>query len=203
MGYAWPGTRSQLYVSMSGNANVLQHGYYSGLKKKIKRNRNRKTHLRPRRHKRRIALPPDSQERDLALPKVLVEAWIEVDVSAVVIEEIELMVLLGRRAQVLEVVEGKGGGIDEGEVRSGNAGCVLVAGGVEGEYVIPEEGAGGRGGVLPERHDGVPEGVAEAFDVGVAVLRHDCVDCGWLFEGEAQGDGSTVVEDVDCVVCPF
>ena len=44
--------------------------------------------------------------------------------------------------------------------------------------------------------------MAEAFDVGVAVLSHDCADCVWLLEGEAQGDGGAVVEDVDCVVGP-
>ena len=121
----------------------------------------------------------------MALSEILVEARVEVDVSAVIVKEIQLAILLDGCVQILEIVEGVGGGIDEGEVCSGDASCVLVAGGVESQYIISEEGAGGGGRVLPERHDGVPEGVAEAFDVSVAVLGHDCADCVWLLEGEA------------------
>lgn len=53
--------------------------------------------------------------------------------------------------------------------------------------------------MLPDRHDGVPEGVAEAFDVRVAVLGYDRGEARRGFEGETECDRGAVVENVDGV----
>jgi len=56
-----------------------------------------------RRDKRRIPLPPDRQQRDLALSEVLVERRIQIEIRAVIVQQVQLHRLLLRRPDVLQV----------------------------------------------------------------------------------------------------
>jgi len=79
----------------------------------------------------------------------------------------------------------------------------LESGAGEDQVCVCESFAVGGGVVGPERHDGVPEGVAEASDVGVAVLGYDRGEARRGFEGETECDRGAVVEDVDGVTGDF
>lgn len=152
--------------------------------------------LRARRHERRVPLPPDGQQRDLRRAEIRLERRVFGDVGAVVVEERQLAVLIGRAPEVGEEIVRVGGRVDAGEVGGGHAGGVLVRGGFGRQDAGADGGVVVRGRVGPEGFDGVPEGVAEAVGVGVAVLADDGFDAGGVGEGEAEADGGAVVEDV-------
>ena len=152
-----------------------------------------------RRYEGRVAFAPDGQQGHLRLAEVGLEFGILGHVCAVVVEEGQLAVLIGGGLHVGEVVVCVGGPVDEGQVGGRDAGSVLVFGCAEGQDARANDFVVLGRGVGPEGFDGVPEWVAEPFDVGVAVLGYDCSDAGWVGEGETQTDGSAVVEYVDGV----
>lgn len=110
------------------------------------------------------------------------------------------MFLLLEGGDILQVVVCPCRWVYKGKVLSWDAGCVLVLGSSEGQNAFAKCLAR-RSRVVgnPKRFDGILEGVAKTFDVGVAVLGNDSFDALWLRESEAESDWGAIVEYVDGV----
>ena len=94
------------------------------------------------------------------------------------------MLLILLPGDVHQVISGRLHGVNEAKIRLRHASFVLVLRRGEGQDVLAQHFAvGGAVVAFPERHDGVPEGVAEARVVGVAVLADDRFDGRGVLEG--------------------
>src|SRR5215469_10459043 len=133
------------------------------------------------REEERVVLAPDREQGRLLRAEVFLEFRVEGNVAGVIEEEIELDLVVAGTGEE-RGVEGVGLGSDQ---RFG------------GEEVA-ECGAVLRGRFLPIFLDRIPA-LAEAFFVGVAVLRNDGGDAVGMGEGETESDGCAVVEDIDGV----
>ncbi len=125
-------------------------------------------------------------------PEVILENWVEGDVTLVVAEQIQLN-LVGARARQIEVVERIAVRRDRAHV--GHTMCVLPARRVGREETAKRVSVGLRR-VLPISPNGIPA-VAQPFLVGVAVLGDDCSETVRMPNGETEPHRRAVVEDVD------
>lgn len=84
-------------------------------------------------------------------------------------------------------------GLDDGGIR--HAVCILPFCGGEGNEVF-DVCAVCVSACGPVLLDGSPP-CSKAVSVRIAVLRDDCCDGGWVFEGEAETRWGAIVEDID------
>lgn len=109
------------------------------------------------------------------------------------------MVLVLFADEIHQVVGGPLYWVDEAVVLFRHSLRVLVFGRGQGQNVVAQELAVGGIVVLPECHDGIPEGMTEACVVAVTVLGYDGFDMLWIGESQAVRNWRAVVENVDRV----
>src|SRR5262249_51284758 len=149
--------------------------------------------LGARGQKERVVFAPDCQKRRVVGAEIVLECRIQCHVTFVVAEKVELH-FIGTGTRQIEVVEILAIWRDQRLV--GYAMSVLPAGRLRGE-----EGAKGVSvcfrRVLPVGPNRTPT-LAEAFVVGIAVLRDDGSDPLRVADGEPEACRRAVVKDVHC-----
>src|SRR6266481_9777444 len=128
-----------------------------------------------------IVLSPYGQETWFVCSEVLLESWVECDVTLVVAEQVQLN-LVGAGAGQIEVVERIPVRRDRGHV--GHTMRVLPARRLGREEAAERVSVGLRR-FLPISPNGIPT-IAQPFLIGVAVLRDDRSDTIRVPNGEAE-----------------
>lgn len=155
--------------------------------------------LRASGDKHDVVESPHREHGHRARAQVRLPGGVRAGVRLVVEQERDLDVAL-RRLREQRGVGRVRRGVDVDEEVVGHADGVLCLGGVEGEEGNVRVGLGRgvverRGGV-PEGEDGRPVFLAEALDVGVAVLRDDPGDARRILQCEAEARGSLPMRPV-------
>jgi hypothetical protein len=146
-------------------------------------------------HENLIILPPDCQQRHLALFQPRLPRWILVHVRPVVIKQVQLDVFVARAIHQVLI---QAIGLWSYGIRVWCAIEVLRFGAVNFEKRADRVTCGC--GVIagPEHFDGVPE-CAEAFDIGISVLTEDSLHFVGFLESKTESGWRAIVEDVDAV----
>ncbi|MNH16743.1 hypothetical protein D3C79_763920 [compost metagenome] len=140
-------------------------------------------------------LAPDDQRRHLILAEKRLELRVAPKVVGVVEEQVELDLLVARALQQ-QCIEGVGLRGDQGRI--GHAMQVLPASAFQMQNRIANGLAVGRRRVSPVLANRRP-GIAQSFEIGVAILRHEPRDPLRVRHGQAQAGGRAVVEHIHCI----
>lgn len=144
------------------------------------------------RNKKFVVAAPHREQGDLALTEILMEFWVHLHVVSIIVEQIQLNLAVTGAVEE-RLIKCVCFGLDDGGI--GHAVCILPFCGGEGNEAL-DVCTVFVSACRPVLLDGSPR-CSKAVGVGIAVLRDDCCDGGWVFEGEAETCWGAVVEDID------
>ena len=146
------------------------------------------------REEMRVVTAPDSQERRLVRAEIGVEGRIEGEIAGIVEDQVELDIV-GTGAGQIGIVQRVAVGGDERRV-----GAIQL---LAGAYGLRVQGYAAGFAVFRRRLCPVAAprspGIAQTFEIRVAVLADDRGDALGMGEGQAETDGGAVIEDVERV----